>query len=896
MMRGERVYRALLALYPSPFRDRYADEMAEFYRDRVRAQPKSAGALSRMWARLIPDLIVSALAERAAFLADHTRYRFPTLDPHIRRPEESMSILQQDIRYALRGMARRQGFTAVVLATLALGIGANAAIFSVVNAVLLRPLPFAHVERLVAVSHLPPYGQVSEMEFVDYQRDLKSIAKLAAYSTPTATIAVNDAPVRAKAARVSRDFFDVLGTTPAVGRTFAADEFLPSSKVDVAVIGHALWQQQFGADPQVVGRVMQVNGTKFTVIGVMPTGFGFPDAGTDFWTPWRMNIDSLQTRNNHYLRLVGALASGSSVAQLQAQVRTLDSRWMHDFPETYFPANPLIAEIVPLRDHLLGAARPYLVALLGAVTFILLIATVNVANLLLVRGESRRKEFAIRTALGASGSRMVRQMLTESMLYALFGAVLGVTLAIAGVHALVALAPADLPRMTDVGVDYRVVAFTAAITIGTGLLFGLAPASRGMRGDSNEALRDGGKTSAVGASRMARRVLVITEVALAVVMLTGAGLLVRSLVKLQGVDMGFDPSHVLTMQVTLPPRGYNDTTADEFFREVVARARHLPAVVAAAADGALPVSGNDSDWSIMIDGRVVKTIAEAPGGRPSQVTPSYFGAMSIRTISGRTFTDADRIGAPFVVVINETMAKKLWPGVDPIGRTLKMFNEKAPWATIVGVVADVRARGIQEAVPATMYFPYSQSGASAYYQPTSMSLVVRAAGDPAALTSAVRGVVRTADPLVAVSDVATMQQVIGHSIARRTFTTILLVGFAALALALAGIGIYGVIAFSVSQRTYEIGLRMALGASTGSVMRLILGEGVRMTATGLALGLVAAAGVDRLLRTLLVGVTTTDATTLGGVTCVLTAGAVCACALPARRATTVSPTEALRGS
>ncbi|MDB4877768.1 MAG: permease [Gemmatimonadetes bacterium] len=894
--RGERLYRALLRLYPPPFRHRYAEDMAEFYRDRVRGEARSAPAAARLWMRLVPDLVMSALAERAAYLADRTRYGSPALDPHLHRPEESMSILQQDVRYALRSMVHRPAFTAVVLATLALGIGANAAIFSVVNAVLLRPLPFAHVERIVAFTHQAPYVQVSEHEFVDYQRDMTSLSKLAAYSTPTATISVGDQPVRASGARVSHDFFDILGTKPSFGRTFARDEFAPASKARVTVISQALWRQQFGADPGVIGKTMQVSGTKFTVIGVMPPGFNFPDATTELWTPWRMNVDSLQTRNNHYMRLVGQLASGATVEQARAQARTLDQRWMRDFPETYFPSQPLTAAITPLRDALLGPTRPYLLALLGAVTFILLIASVNVANLLLVRGESRRKEFAIRAALGASGGRMVRQMLTESMLYALFGAVLGVGLAIVGVRALVSLAPGDVPRMDEVGVDYRVVLFTAAITLATGLLFGLAPAARGLRGDSNETLRDGGKTSAVGASRLARRALVAAEVALAVIMLTGAGLLVRSLVKLQAVDMGFDASRLLTMQLTLPPRGYTDTTADEFFRQLVSRAAHLPGVTAAAADAALPISGSDNGWSIMIDGRVVKTIAEAPVGRPNPVTPDYFRTMSIRILRGRVFTESDRMGAPPVAVINETMAKTLWPGVDPIGRTLKMFNDTAPWVTIVGVVADVRVRGIQADVPSTMYFPYAQSGVAAYSMPRTMSLIVRTSGDPAGITPTVRALVRAANPLVAIAQVATMEQVVGRSIASRTFTTILLVGFAALALALAGIGIYGVIAFSVSQRTYEIGVRMALGASTGSVMRLILGEGVRMTATGLVLGLAGAMVVDRLLRTLLVGVTTTDLPTLAAVTCVLTAVAVCACALPARRATTVSPTEALRAS
>jgi predicted permease len=379
-------------------------------------------------------------------------------------------------------------------------------------------------------------------------------------------------------------------------------------------------------------------------------------------------------------------------------------------------------------------------------------------------------------------------------------------------------------------------------------------------------------------------------------MLAGAGLLVRSLIKLQQIDLGFDPSHVLTMQVTLPGRKYNDTTADAYFQQLLSRASKLPGAKTAAAVSYLPISGSDNGWSIMIDGRVLKTIAESPSARPENVTPEYFRAMSIRVVRGRAFDDQDRMSAPLVAVISEGMARKLWPGVDPIGHTLKMFTETAPWVTIVGVVADVRARGFQKQVPETMYFPYSQSGQSAYGLPYSMTLVVRATGDASALTGSLRSVLRALDPTVPISAVATMDQVVGGSIASRRFATTLLAGFAMLALGLAGIGIYGVIAYGVSQRTYEIGVRMAMGASPNSIMRLVMSEGGRMTVVGLMLGLVGAALVDRLLRAMLVGVSVTDVPTLVGVSVVLVLVAACACLLPARRATAVSPTEALRNN
>jgi predicted permease len=795
-VRGERLYRMLLRLYPRAFRARYTGDMIAFYRERVRAsEGETSSRVFAIWLQLVPDLLASALAERFAWLHRDAEAAPVLVRQYARRREDTMSILRQDSSYALRSMARRPAFTAVVLGTLALGIGANAAIFSLVNAVLLRPLPFAHPERIVQFEHGEGYWTVSEPEFVDYQRGVTALSKLAAYNSNNVTISIPGAdPMRSVGTRVSRDFFAILGVKPEVGRAFAPDEYSPIAKARVTVISHRLWVQQFAGDPNIAGKTVNIGATPFTVVGVMPRTFTYPATETEFWTPWRLNPDSLWTRNNHYLSMIGEIAPTSTIAQARTQVHTLNQRWMKDFPETYAPSQPIRGQLTPIRDFLLGPTRPYLVSLLGAVAFILLIACVNVANLLLVRGEARRKEFAIRTALGASANRMVRQMLTESMLFAVFGAVLGVGVAWLGVRGLVAIAPDDVPRLDEVGVDYRVVLFTATITIGTGLLFGIAPAIRGRRGNSADTLRDGGRTSGHGASAVARRGLVVAEVALAAVMLAGAGLLVRSLIKLQQIDLGFDPSHVLTMQVTLPGRKYNDTTADAYFQQLLSRASKLPGAKTAAAVSYLPISGSDNGWSIMIDGRVLKTIAESPSARPENVTPEYFRAMSIRVVRGRAFDDQDRMSAPLVAVISEGMARKLWPGVDPIGHTLKMFTETAPWVTIVGVVADVRARGFQKQVPETMYFPYSQSGQSAYGLPYSMTLVVRATGDASALTGSLRSVLRALDPTVPISAVATMDQVVGGSIASRRFATTLLAGFAMLALGLAGIGIYGVIA------------------------------------------------------------------------------------------------------
>ncbi|HEY4129113.1 MAG TPA: ABC transporter permease, partial [Gemmatimonadaceae bacterium] len=480
--RGEWGYRLLLRVYPPRFRRRYAADMLAFYRERIATTGGDIRGMLAVWAQLIPDLFATACAEWMAPLHREVERAPVVISVYSNRREAGMSILVQDIRYALRSMIRRPAFTVVVLATLALGIGANAAIFTVVNAVLLRPLPYAQQERIVSLSNGEPYGNISEPEFVDYQRGIAAFEKLSAYVANDVTIAVgHDEPTRSTATRVSRDFFSILGVRPQLGRVFTADEFLPQSQLRAAVISHRLWMQQFAGDPNVVGKTLFLNSVPVSIIGVMPDRFAFPDAETTIWTAWRMNPDSLWTRNNHYMGAVGLLGVGKTIDQAHVQALTLNAQWMHDYPDMYDAKQPVKSSVTPIGDLMLGPTRPYLLALLGAVGFILLIACVNVANLLLVRGEGRRKEFAIRTALGASHGRMIRQALTESLLFAICGAAIGLVLAWVGVGMLTSMAPTDLPRLEQVGVDYRVVLFTTAITILTGIVFGLVPALRGIR-------------------------------------------------------------------------------------------------------------------------------------------------------------------------------------------------------------------------------------------------------------------------------------------------------------------------------------------------------------------------------------------------------------------------------
>jgi len=877
--RGERLYLSLLRLYPERFRRRYADAMLDFYRERRRSTGPG------VWPRILIDLLLSAAAERLR------------AEPRLSGERITMNTLLRDLRLSLRGLGRTPGFTAVVLLTLALGIGANAAIFSVVNGVLLRPLPFHDPDGIVDFRQQEPYSNVSEPEFRDYRRDLRPLERLAAYTGYDANLAGDQEPVRLTGARVSDGFFAVLGVDPLMGRTYAPDEEKPAQGPSpVIVISEAVWRTQFGADPKILTREVRLNGIPRRVIGVMPARFGFPEAGTGVWLPLRLNYDSLWTRNNHYLLLVGRLRPGATAAQANAEANLLARRWPKDFPETYSPGKPLVVVVQPLRERVLSNSRPYLVTLLGAVGFVLLIACANVANLLLIRGESRRRELGIRTALGATGRRLVAQQLTESALLALAGGGLGLLVAWGGVRALLRLAPDTLPRLQYVRLDGAVLVFTLAVSLGTGLLFGLLPALRAARGDAASALREGARSSSSrGGSRM-RRALVVGEVALAVVMLSGAGLLVRSLRSLQQVDIGFDAERILTARLNLPPLNYQvDAKAIGFVRQLEERVRALPGVVSVGIMGWTPVVGGGGTWSILIDGREVKEIAQAPSADPEQVTPGYFKTLGVQILRGRAFTEQDREDAPPVAVINEAMAKQLWPGQDPLGHTLKMFNPQAPWVTVVGVARDMLSRGVGKSVPATMFFPYAQAGKSAYFIPRQVSIAVKTARDPDAMGGPLRKLVHELDPAAPVSEVRSMEAVMGTALASRRFTTLLLGWFAGLALLLAGLGIYGVIAYGVTQRTYEIGLRQALGADRGSVLGLIVVEGLRLTGTGLAVGLLATVATGQLIRSLLVNVRVTDPLTLFAVALLLAGVAALASWIPARRAMAVSPTEALRG-
>ena len=873
---GERFYGLLLRLYPAEFRERYGRAMADFHRDRI-AMARATGESSAMlWLRTILDVVSSAAAE-------HARSAIPR--------EPVMRTLSQDLGYAIRGLLRRPAFTIIVVATIALGVGANAAIFSVVNGILLRPLPYPRADRVVVFGHEPPHWLASEPDFLDYHRELRSFEALAAYTQSDVTLTGGDNPERLRLVRATEDFFPALGVKPLLGRAFANDEYV-GNPPRVLVISHGLWQRRFGGDPTIVGRETSINGITRTIVGVMPPHFNFPQATTDVWSPMpRSNPDSLSPRGNHYLFMVGRLTPTATVPSAFAEANVLAKRFMHDFPENYDPKVPLTPHIVSVEEQLVRGSRPYLLALLGAVGFVLLIACANVANLLLVRGESRQREMAVRSALGASSFRLFSQSLTESAVLAALGGGLGLLLAWLGDRVLLRLAPPSIPRLDEIGIDWRVVAFCAAAALATGLLIGLVPGWRASRGHSSEALKAGGRAAAHGSSSL-RQVLVVAEIALAVVTLAGAGMLVRSLWNLQDDDLGFDPRRVLTAKVALWQRTYNNQRTAAFVGQTLERLRAVPGVRAAGAMGWLPVVDAGGMWTVEPEGKPYPP-GRGPAAVPQHATPGALAAIGLPLVAGRDFSDADRDGALPVAIVSERFAQGIWPGESALGKRFKLSGP-APLLTIVGVVRDIHARGFGDTPEPTMYFSFAQSGTSAF-MPRNVTILARTTGDPSTLSSSLKSIVHALDKTAPVSEIRTLEQVVGTSVSTRRFNTAMLAGFAVLALVLAGIGTYGVISYGVTQRSFEIGVRMALGAEDRSVVALVMSEGMRLAVLGLIAGLALSVVVARAMRALLIGVSTLDMPSLAITAVMLIVVAAAATLLPARRALRVSPLDVIRG-
>jgi putative ABC transport system permease protein len=809
-----------------------------------------------------------------------------------------MDSIIKDIRYGVRGLWKHPGFTAIVVITLALGIGASTAIFSVVDSVLLRRLPYRTAERILAIQELDPNGkrgQSTSANFYDWRAQQTVFEHLAAIKTTTTNLALSDHAERIDLAQTNANFFDVFGITPQYGRLFIPQDEQAGHE-PVVVVSHALWQRRFGSDPSLVGRSITLDGRNYNVVGIAPPGFQYPDK-TELWLPPLRFVPELypeqdvtQTRRMGYLTVVALLKPGVSLQQAAGEIETITARLRQQYPDTN---NKRFNRVLSLHEHLVGDTNKLLWLLLGAVTFVLLIGCANVANLLLASGASRQKEMAIRAALGASRWRVIRQLFTESTILALSGGVVGLLIAFWGLAAITKLLPADFPRLNEIHIDLRVLGFTFAASMLTGILFGLAPALQISRSDVQESIRETGR-GAAGSRRQSRfrQALIVVEVALSVVLLAGAGLLFRSFLRLQSVNTGFVSQQVLTARLTPSGTSYvNDADYAKFYNGVIEKVSAIPGVQDAGLINTLPLYKGPTS-GFRVEGRPVTTPDKWPSVNYRVVSPNYFRAMGIPVLQGRAYTDRDNENAPLAMMVNQQLAREIFPDENPVGKRIT-FGGTNPdgqprWFEIVGVVANVRSVELREAPTAELYFSAQQDLWPA------MSLVVRSSVEPSSLSASVRQAVNEVDRSVPVADVKTMDHVVSESITQPRFNLFLLGLFSAVAMVLSAAGIYGVTAYTVTQRTHELGIRIALGAQVGDVLKMILGQGMAVIGVGLVAGLAAAFGLMRLLRSLLFGVGENDPLTFVAITAVLVLVALIACYIPARRATKVDPLVALR--
>ena len=807
-----------------------------------------------------------------------------------------METLLQDIRYALRVLSKRPAFTVVAVATLALGIGANTAIFSVVSAVLLRPLPYAQPERLVALwetsaqagREMNNRNEVAMGNFLDWRMKQSVFDGIAALTYANVNLTGVAEPERIQGAAVTTNLFQVLGVQPVTGRGFLTDEENPDSP-RVVIISHELWQRRFGSDPDIVGKTLTLNGNQVSVVGIMPPAFvlEFPIARqVEMWLPMRIAASN-NDRQSHYLYVIGRVKQGVSLEQAQAGMNVLAGQLQEQYPKTNSDRG---ANVVPLQQQLVGNVQPYLRVLFAAVGFVLLIACANVASLLLARVTARHKEVAVRMAIGASRWRIVRQLLTESILLSTLGGLAGLLLAYWETDLLVALTPPEVPRLGEIGLHGPVFAWTLGVSIITGVLFGLAPALGASKPDLNESLKEGGRSTAgSGRSRM-RNLLVVSEIALALVLLIGAGLMIRSFARLQRVSPGFEAKNLLTMNISLPRQKYQkNQQISAFFDQLFERIRSVPGVEVVAGIDPLPMSGNDGTTGFVVEGAPPRAVGDRPEVGERTATPDYFHAMRIPLLKGRAFSERDREDAPRVVIINEALARSFWPDEEALGKRLG-FRASDPqvWHEVVGIVGNVKHRSLNADPKPELYFPYSQ------YPNNFMSLIVRTSSDPTNTIAEIRNQVLGVDPDQPVFDIKTMGERLSKTVATSRFVMLLLGVFAALAMILAAVGIYGVMAYTVSQRTHEIGVRMALGAGAPDVLKLVVGHGLKLVLAGVGIGVAAALALTRLMESLLFGVSATDPLTFAVISAVLTGVALAACFVPARRATKVDPMIALR--
>ena len=808
-----------------------------------------------------------------------------------------MDSVVKDLQYAFRTLFKNPGAALAAIFALMLGIGANSAIFSVVNGVLLRPLEYPAPDRLAILWEAQPGKGIHEFyvspaNYRDWLEQAHSFDAIAAYR-PHASILTGGAfPERLEAASVSPRLLDLLGARPALGRAFTAGEDQPGHAC-VVMLGHGLWQRRFGGSRSVLGTSINLDGTACSIVGVADPGFRLLDTVSELWMPYALDSNELKERGLHTLKVIARLKSGVALEQARQEMQGIARGLERQFPDTNAGWT---VEPVLVGEQVVGNIRPTLLMLFGAVCFVLLIACSNVAILLLTRASVRHKEIAIRAALGASRFRIVRQMITESMLLSLISGVLGLLFARVGIAVLVALKPANIPRLEEIRIDWQVAAFTLGVCLVTGFLFGMFPAITAVRTSLNEVLRDGGRTSlATVNSRRTRGVLVVSELALSVALLIGAGLMIRSFLQLQSVNPGFRAHHVLTTEVALPTSKYEGLQVALFYKRLVESMEHVPGVRSAAVARNVPLSGGDPSLNFAIEHRPELPSAEQPRAKYRAISASYFRGMGIPLIRGRYFEESDTATAPGVVIVNEVLARRFWPGEDPIGKRMRAGFDESSWSTVVGIVGNVKHAGLDTETNPEMYYPYLQVPATLMnFVEGSMTLVVETEDEPSHAAEVVRKQVQSIDPDQPVFHVRTMQELLHGSVAQPRFRAVLLGVFAAVALALSVIGLYGVISYSVSQRSSELAVRTALGAGSGDLLRLVLREGMRLALIGVLLGVALAFALVRTLSKLLYGVKPADPLTFLLVPLTLLAVTAIAIYLPALRASRTDPALAIR--
>jgi putative ABC transport system permease protein len=808
------------------------------------------------------------------------------------RMGQFIETVWRDVRTGVRALVHSPVFTIATVLSLALGIGANTAIFSVVNGLLLRPLPYPESEQIVHVWHTPPQQSfpgldtfsVSPANYLDWKAQSSSFEQMAVYTDTRFSLSTSNDPLPLIGAVVSSDFFSVLRSNAMQGRTFTPDEEQPG-RDQVVVLGHGLWQRAFGANPNIVGQTLTINSRSFTVVGIMPAGFEFPREA-ELWVPLAWEDNERRVRSDHNYLVLARLKQNVSLEQAKTEMNTISSRLEQQYPEENAGWG---AVVIPLRDDHVGDIRLALLVLFCAVGFVLLIACANVANLMLARGANRQREMAVRIALGAGRARLVRQLLTESVLLAVTGGLLGLLLAIWGSRMLVQLG--GLPNADDIGIDTWALGFTLLVSFAAGIIIGIVPALQFTKTSISETLKQGsGRTGGSPIRQHTRKALVISEVALSLVLLIGAGLMIRSFWKLQNVNPGFDTSNAMTMSIVLNWIRYSEPHQRlAFFDRAIEQIRAVPGVVSVGTTTKIPLTGGGSTQPFSIEGRPTGAIAEQPMALTRYISPDYFYAIGVPLRQGRFFSDGDRDNSVPVIIISEAMARRFWPGENPVGKRLTpTFHSEQGAREIVGVVGDVKATGLDADLPAMMYMPFKQAPLPF------MSFVVRTTANPESLIQPVSKAIYSIDKEQALTNVETLDQVLAESLSTRRFNMTLLLTFAGVALILAAVGVYGVMNYTVTLRKRELGIRMALGAKTTDVLRLVLRQGLTLTLIGVAAGLISAYGLTRLMASLLYGVTATDYLTFGSVSVMLIAVGLAASYVPARRATKVNPTIALR--